>query len=218
MRVAIADDSALLREGIAQLLADAGFEVVAQVSDGEALLRAVERTAPDVCIVDIRMPPTHTTEGLQAALRLRATHPQIGILVLSQYVETNYALQLLDGGADGIGYLLKDRVANSTDLIAALRAIAARRSAVDPEVVNRLMQRKRASDPLEALTERETEVLRLMAEGRSNAAIGSHLGLSPKTVETHVSSIFSKLGMSDTPDDNRRVLSVLHFLRHDGAE
>lgn len=213
MRVTIAEDSVLLREGLVHLLADAGIEIVSQVGDGDALIEAVNSDPPDVCIVDIRMPPTHTTEGLQAALQLRETHPQVGILVLSQYVETEYAVQLLDRGADGVGYLLKDRVADSGEFIAGLRSVAEGRSVIDPTVVERLFKRKREGNPLDSLTEREIDVLRLMAEGRSNAAIGERLFLSAKTVETHVTSIFSKLGISDASDSNRRVLSVIEFLR-----
>ena len=213
----IADDSVLLRDGIAHLLASAGIEVTKQVGDAVALIAAVRADPPDLCVIDIRMPPTNTTEGLEAALQLRRAHPAVGILVLSQYVETNYTMQLLADGADGIGYLLKDRVANSAEFISALRSIAAGRSVVDPAVVDRLVKRKREGDPVQGLTERETEVLHLIAQGRSNSAIGKQLHLSPKTVETHVSSIFSKLGMAGTADDNRRVLSVLEFLRSSTA-
>jgi DNA-binding NarL/FixJ family response regulator len=213
MRLIIADDSVLLREGLTHLLQDAGLEVIKQVGNAADLLEAVALDPPDVCVVDIRMPPTNTTEGLQAALQLRKSHPLVGILVLSQYVETEYAMQLLNSGSDGIGYLLKDRVANSGEFIAAVKSVAERRSVIDPTVVSRLVERKREGNPLQTITDREREVLSLIAEGRSNSAISSRLHLSPKTVETHVSSIFSKLGMADTPDDNRRVLSVLEFLR-----
>ena len=218
MRVILADDSVLLREGLARMLSESGFEVVAQVGDAEALLATVDADPPDVCIVDIRMPPTNTTEGLQAALHLRVHHPEVAVLVLSQYVETRYAMELLAQGADGVGYLLKDRVGDIAELLAALRSVVAGRSVIDPAVVSRLVGRHRRADPMEALTAREREVLEQMAEGRSNRAIGERLFLSPKTVEAHVSSIFSKLGIEDTADDNRRVLSVLTWLRGDGEE
>ena len=218
MRVILADDSVLLREGLARMLVESGFEVVAQVGDAEALLAAVDADPPDVCIVDIRMPPTNTTEGLQAALHLRVHHPEVAVLVLSQYVETRYAMELLAQGADGVGYLLKDRVGDIAELLAALRSVVAGRSVIDPAVVSRLVGRHRRADPMEALTAREREVLEQMAEGRSNRAIGERLFLSPKTVEAHVSSIFSKLGIEDTADDNPRVLSVLTWLRGDGEE
>jgi DNA-binding NarL/FixJ family response regulator len=218
MRVILADDSVLLREGLARMLSESGFEVVAQVGDAEALLAAVDADPPDVCIVDIRMPPTNTTEGLQAALHLRVHHPEVAVLVLSQYVETRYAMELLAQGADGVGYLLKDRVGDIAELLAALRSVVAGRSVIDPTVVSRLVGRRRQADPMETLTAREREVLEQMAEGRSNRAIGERLFLSPKTVEAHVSAIFSKLGIEDTADDNRRVLSVLTWLRGDGGE
>ena len=218
MRVILADDSVLLREGLARMLVESGFEVVAQVGDAEALLAAVDADPPDVCIVDIRMPPTNTTEGLQAALHLRVHHPEVAVLVLSQYVETRYAMELLAQGADGVGYLLKDRVGDIAELLAALRSVVAGRSVIDPTVVSRLVGRRRQADPMETLSAREREVLEQMAEGRSNRAIGERLFLSPKTVEAHVSSIFSKLGIEDTADDNRRVLSVLTWLRGDGEE
>jgi DNA-binding NarL/FixJ family response regulator len=218
MRVILADDSMLLREGLARMLSESGFEVVAQVGDAEALLATVDADPPDVCIVDIRMPPTNTTEGLQAALHLRVHHPEVAVLVLSQYVETRYAMELLAQGADGVGYLLKDRVGDIAELLAALRSVVAGRSVIDPTVVSRLVGRRRQADPMETLTAREREVLEQMAEGRSNRAIGERLFLSPKTVEAHVSAIFSKLGIEDTADDNRRVLSVLTWLRGDGGE
>jgi len=216
VRVILADDSVLLREGLSRVLVDAGHDVVAQVGDAESLLAAVDADPPDVCVVDIRMPPTHTTEGLRAALELRGRHPRVAVLVLSQYVETRYAMDLLARGADGVGYLLKDRVGDVSQLLAALGSVAAGRSVIDPAVVSRLVGRRRQADPLQTLTGREREVLGLMAEGRSNRAIGERLFLSPKTVETHVSAIFSKLGIQDTSDDNRRVLSVLTWLRGDG--
>jgi DNA-binding NarL/FixJ family response regulator len=218
MRVILADDSVLLREGLARMLSESGFEVVAQVGDAEALLAAVDADPPDVCIVDIRMPPTNTTEGLQAALHLRVHHPGVAVLVLSQYVETRFAIELLARGADGVGYLLKDRVGDVSELLAAVRSVVAGRSVIDPTVVSRLVGRRRQADPMETLTAREREVLEQMAEGRSNRAIGERLFLSPKTVEAHVSAIFSKLGIEDTADDNRRVLSVLTWLRGDSEK
>lgn len=213
VRLILADDSVLLREGLARVLGDAGFEVVRQVGDAQALLAAVEAESPDVCIVDIRMPPTHTTEGLVAAIAIRARHPGVGVLVLSQHVETHYAMQLFAGGAERSGYLLKDRISDIADVVDAVRRVAAGESVIDPQVVARLLGRRREADPLEQLTAREREVLTLMAEGRSNRAIGERLYLSPKTVEAHVSSIFSKLDIEATSDDNRRVLSVLTWLR-----
>jgi DNA-binding NarL/FixJ family response regulator len=213
VRVIIADDSVLLREGLVRVLSEAGFEIVAQVGNAEDLLAAVDADPPEVCIVDIRMPPTNTTEGLEAALVLRERHPKVGVLVLSQYVETHYAMQLLGRGADGVGYLLKDRVAEVGELVTAVRTVASGRSVIDPTVVSRLVSRRREVDPLETLTAREREVLALIAEGRSNRAIGERLFLSPKTVEAHVGAIFSKLSMEEATDDNRRVLSVLSWLR-----
>jgi DNA-binding NarL/FixJ family response regulator len=213
MRVALADDSVLLREGIARMLTDAGLEVVARAGDATALVAALERTPVDVAIVDIRMPPTHTTEGLVAALAIRAAHPRTGVLILSQHLETHYALQLLEGGTERIGYLLKDRVVEIGELVDAVRRVAAGGSVIDPLVISRLVGRRRERDPLADLTDREREVLALMAEGRSNQAISDRLFVSPKTVETHIRSIFSKLGLEDAPADNRRVLSVLTHLR-----
>lgn len=215
MRLILADDSVLIREGLASVLRDAGYEIVAQAGDAKQLLTAVEREAPDVCVVDIRMPPTHTTEGLIAALEIRSRFPTIGVLVLSQHVETHYAMQLLGGNASGVGYLLKDRLGDINEVIDAIRHVAAGRSVIDPTVVSTLLGRRREADPLDELTDRERSVLALMAEGRSNRAIGERLFLSPKTVEAHISTIFSKLGMPDTPDDNRRILSVLAYLRAD---
>jgi len=213
VRLILADDSVLIREGLASILREAGFTVVAQASDAQALLDAVDAEKPDACVVDIRMPPTHTTEGLVAALDIRKRHPEIAVLVLSQHVETHYAMQLLGGNPAGVGYLLKDRLSNVAEIVDAIRHIAAGRSVIDPTVVARLIGRRREDDPKESLTARERDVLALMAEGRSNRAIGQQLFLSPKTVEAHVSSIFSKLGIEDTPDDNRRILSVLAWLR-----
>jgi DNA-binding NarL/FixJ family response regulator len=213
VRLIVADDSVLIREGLSSVLREAGFDVVAQVGNAEDLLKAVSTERPDVCVVDIRMPPTHTTEGLVAALEIHTRHPGIGVLVLSQHVETHYAMQLLGGDAAGVGYLLKDRLSDISEVVEAIRHVAAGRSVIDPTVVSRLIGRRREADPIDALTERERNVLALMAEGRSNRAIGERLFLSPKTVEAHVSNIFSKLGIDGAPDDNRRILSVLAWLR-----
>jgi DNA-binding NarL/FixJ family response regulator/class 3 adenylate cyclase len=213
MRVILADDSILLREGVARLLSDAGFAVVAQAGDAEELLTAVAADPPDVAITDIRMPPTHTDEGLRAAHRIRAEHPGVGVLVLSQYVETDYAVDLVADGAGGLGYLLKDRVANVQEFTDAVRRIGAGGSVIDPEVVSRLVGRARQANPLDALSEREREVLALMAEGRSNQAVSERMFLSAKTVEGHVRNIFTKLNLPSAPDDHRRVLAVLMFLR-----
>ena len=213
MRLILADDSLLIREGLASVLRDAGYDIVAHAGDAQQLLAAVEREAPDVCVVDIRMPPSHTTEGLVAALEIRRRFPKIGVLVLSQHVETHYAMQLLGGDATGVGYLLKDRLADINEIVDAIRHVGAGRSVIDPTVVTTLLGRRREADPLDELTERERSVLALMAEGRSNRAIGERLFLSPKTVEAHISTIFSKLAIQDTRDDNRRILSVLAYLR-----
>jgi DNA-binding NarL/FixJ family response regulator len=214
LRLVVADDSVLLREGISRLLVEGGFDVVAQVGDAETLLDAVRRHRPDVAIVDIRMPPTHTDEGLQAAEAIRAEFgTAVGILVLSQYVETTFALRLVADGAGGVGYLLKDRVEDLDDFSDAVRRIARGGSVIDPEVVAQLVGRRRSKVPLDDLTEREREVLALMAEGRSNQAICDRLFLAPKTVEAHIANIFSKLELLPEPDDHRRVLAVLAHLR-----
>jgi DNA-binding NarL/FixJ family response regulator len=213
MRVVIADDSVLLREGIARLLADAGFEVVGQADDAEQLLLKVRSYEPDVAIVDIRMPPTHTDEGLQAAREIRERHPGTGVLVLSQYVEPEYALELLSESAEGVGYLLKDRVSDVTEFAAAVRRVAEGGSALDPTVVSQLVGRRRRDDPLGELTPREREVLELMAEGRSNQAIGERMVITPRAVEKHVTSIFTKLHLPADAGDHRRVLAVLTYLR-----
>ena len=213
MRVVLADDSVLLREGLARLLTEAGFEVTAQAGDADELLRAVEETSPDVAIVDIRMPPTHTDEGLRAASRLRAEHPQLGVLVLSQYVRPSYAMELLADSAEGVGYLLKDRVSDPTQLADAVRRVGNGGSVLDPDVVAQLVGRKRdGPDLLEDLTDREREVLALMAEGRSNRAIAERLVITERTVEKHVKSIFGKLRLPTSEEDHRRVLAVLAYL------
>ena len=213
MRVVLADDAVLFRKGLARLLADAGVDVVGQAGDGENLLELVRSTVPDVAIVDIRMPPTHTTEGLVAALRIREEHPDVGVLVLSQYVETTYAVQLLGPGTGRIGYLLKDRVPDVDEFIDVVQRVGCGGSVVDPQVVAQLLGKRRNPDPLAELTGREREVLALMAEGRSNQAICQRLFLSTKTVETHVSSIFAKLALAPASDNHRRVLAVLTYLR-----
>jgi DNA-binding NarL/FixJ family response regulator len=213
MRVVIADDAVLFREGLGRVLEAAGVQVAGQVGDAEQLLARVRADPPDAVVVDIRMPPTHTREGLDAAQRIRAEHPRVGVLVLSQYVEPHHAMQLLEDGAQGVGYLLKDRVADVGEVTDALRRVAGGGSVIDPEVVALLLGRRRARNPVQELSEREREVLALMAEGRSNQAICQRLFLSPKTVEGHVRSIFTRLDLAATPDDHRRVLAVLAFLR-----
>lgn len=214
MRLVLADDSVLLREGMSRLLAESGFEVVAQVADAEQLMAAVDEHRPDVAITDIRMPPTHTDEGLVAAEAIRAEHGSaIGILVLSQYVEPTLAVRLIADGVGGVGYLLKDRIEDVDDFTDAIRRVARGGSVIDPEVVAQLVSRRRGSGPLDELTSREREVLALMAEGRSNQAICDRLTLAPKTVEAHIASIFSKLELLPAPDDHRRVLAVLAHLR-----
>lgn len=212
MRAVIAEDSVLLREGVARLLADDGIEVVGQAGDAEDLLRKVNAHSPDIAIVDIRMPPTNTNEGLVAAKQIRGDHPEIGVLVLSQYVEEDYALDLLADNAEGVGYLLKDRIADLDNFLDAVRRVAAGGSALDPEVVSHLLGRRRAEDPLHELSDREREVLALMAEGRSNKAIADELVVTGSTVEKHVTNIFEKLDLDATPVDHRRVLAVLKFL------
>jgi DNA-binding NarL/FixJ family response regulator len=216
VRVVIADDSVLLREGLCRLLEESGFEVAAQAGDAEDLMRKVGAHRPDVAVVDVRMPPSHTDEGLQAARRIRNEHPGTGVLVLSQYVEEAYALELLSDSTERTGYLLKDRVSDVETFTDAVRRVAGGGSALDPEVVALLLGRRRRHDPLESLTAREREVLGLMAEGRSNAAIAETLVVTERAVEKHVTSIFSKLDLPPTVEDHRRVLAVLAYLRsHD---
>jgi DNA-binding NarL/FixJ family response regulator len=217
VRVVVADDAVLFREGLARLLTDAGFEVVGQAADAGELLATIREAPrnrlPQVAVVDIRMPPSHTTEGLVAAKTVRAEHPEVGVLVLSQYIETEHAIDLLGDGAGGTGYLLKDRVSDLEGFGDAVRRVGEGGSAVDPAVIAQLVHRQRAVDPIAELTDREGEVLSLMAEGCSNRAIGAALSLSEKTIEAHVRGIFTKLDLLPAPDDNRRVLAVLAFLR-----
>jgi DNA-binding NarL/FixJ family response regulator len=213
LRVVLAEDAVLLREGMARLLSEWGFEIVGQSGTAEDLLLQVRSYAPDVAIVDIRMPPTQTDEGLRAAREIRAKHPHVGVLVLSQHVEADYALELLAESAEGVGYLLKDRVSDIDEFAAAIRRVAQGGSALDPALVTQLVERPRRHGPLDDLTAREREVLELMAEGRSNQAIGERLFITPGAVEKHTTSIFRKLGLSPTLDDHRRVLAVLAFLR-----
>ena len=213
MRVVIADDETLLREGLARLLTDAGLDVVGQAGTAEELLRRVELTRPDVAIVDIRMPPTHTDEGLVAAQEIRSSHPAVGVLVLSHYVESRYAMRLLEDHPEGSGYLLKERVSDVAVLVDALRRIADGECVLDPTIVSKLVRKPRGESPLAELTARELEVLALMAEGHSNDGICKRLFLSPKTVETHVRHILLKLGIGETSEYHRRVLAVLAYLR-----
>ena len=212
-RVVIAEDAAILREGLAQLLADRGFDVSATVGDGAALLAAVAQHRPDVTVVDVRMPPTFTDEGLRAAITLRRDYPGTAVLMFSQYVETRYAARLLAGGAAGVGYLLKDRVADVAEFSSALARVAAGGTALDPEVVSQMVGTSPRAASVSGLTRREREVLSMMAEGRSNAAIAAALVVSPGAVEKHVASIFAKFGLPPSESDNRRVLAVLHYLR-----
>jgi DNA-binding NarL/FixJ family response regulator len=213
MRVVVAEDSVLLREGIVRILEDSGFEVVGQAGDGEDLMRKVRAHRPDVAVVDVRMPPTHTDEGLRAAREIRAEMPETGVLVLSQYVEETYARELLADSASGVGYLLKDRVSDVGALTDALARVAAGGSALDPEVVSQILGRRRDEDPLDELTPREREVLGLMAEGRSNSGIASKLVVTERAVEKHVTNIFVKLDLPTDQDDHRRILAVLAYLQ-----
>jgi len=213
MRVVLADDTMLLREGVALLLAEAGFDVVGQAEDAATLVEAVVAQRPEVAIVDLRMPPTHTDEGLQAALTIREQHPDVGVLVLSQHADVGLAMKLLDRGAEGVGYMLKDRVADLDDFADAIRRVAAGGSALDPTIVSQLLSKRRDAGPLDDVTAREREVLELMAEGRSNQGIAERLDISERGVQKHVTSIFEKLGIGAGTDDHRRVLAVLTFLR-----
>jgi DNA-binding NarL/FixJ family response regulator len=213
VRVVVADDTMLTREGIVRLLRDAGVEVVAEAEDAQSLLRQVGLARPDVALVDIRMPPTHTDEGLVAAQQIRAEHPQVGVLVLSQYVEPSYALRLLQDQPERVGYLLKERVFDIATVVDALRRIADGETVIDPTIVARLVGRRRRQDPLTVLSEREREVLGLVAEGLSNRAIAARLVVTERTVEAHVTQIFQKLRLPESPDQHRRVLAVLAFLR-----
>jgi DNA-binding NarL/FixJ family response regulator len=213
MRIVLGEDSVLLREGVARLLEDSGFEVVGRAGDAEELLRKVRAHKPDVAIVDIKMPPTHTDEGLRAARSIRGELPDTAVLVLSQYLEEDYALDLLAGSAAGVGYLLKDRIADVDRFIESIRRVADKGSVLDPEVVSQILGRRRVGRPLDALTPRETKVLALMAEGRSNHAIADELVITDRAVEKHVTSIFSKLNLPATVDDHRRVLAVLAYLQ-----
>lgn len=214
MRIVIAEDSVLLRAGLVRLLADAGHEVVATVGDADALVDVVERTTPDLCVVDVRMPPTHTDDGLLAARTIRARWPGVGILVLSQYVEERYATDLLADGSDGLGYLLKDRIADVGEFLDAVERVGDGGTALDPEVVSQLFARSRRRDPLAQLSPREREVLGLMAEGRTNAAIARDLVVSHGAVEKHIGNIFTKLDLPPTDSDHRRVLAVLRWLEN----
>jgi DNA-binding NarL/FixJ family response regulator len=213
VRVVIADDSVLLREGAVRILQEAGIEVVAQAGDAEDLLRKVRAHRPDVAIVDIRMPPTNVDEGLRAAETLRAELPDIGVLVLSQYVEESYAQRLMSSGTEGVGYLLKDRVADIDRFVDGVRRVAEGGSVLDPEVVSQMLGRRRPDGPLETLTTREREVLELMAEGQTNRAIAGQLSVTERAVERHVTAIFEKLGLSAAEGGHRRVLAVLAYLR-----
>jgi serine/threonine-protein kinase len=213
MRVVIADDAPLVREGIAHLLVEHGVDVVDQVGDADTVLTSVRDLRPDVALVDIRMPPTHTDEGLHAAREIRSRYPATAVLILSQHLEAEYALQLVEAQPERVGYLMKERVGRIEQLLDALQRVAAGECVIDRAVVDELLERRRRVDSLAGLTPREREILGLMAEGRSNQGIGRTLWLSPKTVETHIRGAFTKLGIREAPDDNRRVLAVLAYLR-----
>jgi DNA-binding NarL/FixJ family response regulator len=213
MRVVIADDAALIREGVAHVLTESGFEVVAQVGDADALLASVRDTRPDVALVDIRMPPTHTDEGLGAARQIRLQYPETAVLVLSQHLEPDYALRLVEERPERVGYLMKERVGRVEHLLDAVQRVAAGECVVDRAIVDELLARRHRVDPIADLTRREREIIALMAEGRSNQGICRTLWLSPKTVETHIRGAFAKLGIREAAEDNRRVLAVLTYLR-----
>ncbi|MEO5678897.1 MAG: response regulator transcription factor [Acidimicrobiales bacterium] len=213
MRVILVDDATLVREGIARLLADDGVDVIAQLTEATGLLDAVRADPPDVVVLDVRMPPTHTTEGLEAALELKAAHPAVGVLVLSQHIETRHAVDLLARGHRGVGYLLKERITRRDELVDALRRVAAGGTAIDPEVVRTVLETPRRGDPMAQLTAKERDVLALVAGGHSNDSIGEQLDVTARTVETHTSRIFAKLGLQADPAVHRRVLAVLAYLR-----
>ena len=212
LRLVIAEDAAIMRDGLTQTLTRRGHDVVAAVADGESLRQAVAACLPDVAIIDVRMPPTHTDEGLRAAQSIRQEHPEVGVLVFSQYIETQSAADLLAGAPEGVGYLLKDRVADVSDFIDAITRVAAGGTVLDPEVVRQLLRASRRGDTLASLTPREREVLSLVAQGRSNIAIASAFTISPRVVEKHVASIFAKLGLPESTNDNRRVLATIRYL------
>jgi DNA-binding NarL/FixJ family response regulator len=213
VRVVLAEDSVLLREGVARLLEDQGFDVVAQTGTADDLMLKVRSYSPNVVIVDIRMPPTHTDEGLRAAQEIRGSHPEVGVLVLSQYIEPTYAMELLSESAEGVGYLLKDRVSDVNEFAAAVRRVGEGGSALDPAIVSQLVGRRRRDDPIDQLTPREREVLEHMAQGRSNQGIADQLVVTERAVEKHVTSIFGKLRLPHAPEDHRRVLAVLTYLQ-----
>ena len=212
LRLVIAEDAAIMRDGLTQTLTRRGYDVVAAVADGESLRQAVAACLPDVAIIDVRMPPTHTDEGLRAAQSIRQEHPGVGVLVFSQYIETQSAADLLAGAPEGVGYLLKDRVADVSDFIDAITRVAAGGTVLDPEVVRHLLRASRRGDTLASLTPREREVLSLVAQGRSNIAIAGAFTISPRVVEKHVASIFAKLGLPESTNDNRRVLATIRYL------
>jgi len=212
MRVILADDATLVRQGLARLLEENGFNVVAELGDADQLLDYIARLRPDVVVIDIRMPPTHTVEGLLASIDIKLRYPQVGVMVLSQHLETRYAVQLLSGDAGGVGYLLKERVADIGEFADALRRVAGGGSAIDPEIVSRLLGRRSRRPPVDPLSPRERQVLALLAEGRSNQAIAQNLFVSAKTVESHVAAVFTKLGLLPEPADHRRVLAALTHL------
>jgi DNA-binding NarL/FixJ family response regulator len=214
LRVALAEDSALLREGLIQILLGAGMDVIADYDNADELLPRVESDPPDIVLLDIRLPPTHTDEGMRAALQIRHKQPRVAVLVLSQYVEVGLAIQLLSDSAEGVGYLLKDRISDVAEFVDAVRRVAAGGSAIDPKIVSTLLQRRRLDDPLDRLTPREREVLELMAAGTSNQGIAERMVITVRAAEKYVSSVFDKLGIPTTRQDSRRVLAVLLFLRH----